>query len=288
MNVVKILIRVYFLSNGIIFDEKYSKYEPYLCGIIFANNGILVVGLLIGFSRAKKIVHKIQIVSVLCCVTGVLIFKILAHVYKKYLLRITSRLLDDSKFGIEHFADKFENKMKKKFMPLMIGVFCSFFVLFNVTFLAFITKLQISYNDMDIYVVPELFIYSSVDSFGEYLKKIWLQTAFFFPEMVAYLSLTMYTCYVVAGLEVHVDEIYYLTESFIHFANLKAKIKTTMRQKSQNREARRNGIKMTKHLAIGVEQKFKRMVQFQQYNFQLVFISNRLCDVDTNSSFEYK
>ena len=268
MKILEILIQLYFLSNGIIFSERFKKYEMYLYGIVITNNLILVLGLITAFFRTKKFIHQIQIGSVLCCVIGVLIFKTLTRVYKNYLFITTSRLLEDTIFGIENMRNKLENKMKKKFIPLLMGVFFSFFILFNVTFLALFTNSKIDYNNMDIYVVPDLFIFSSVDSLGEYLKIVWLQTTVFFPEMMAYLSLTMYTCYIVASLEVHVEEIHYLAKNFIYVVNSKSQ-KEAILQKSTQSEDPRNYLKLRKQFVIDVKQNFRKIVQFQQYNFQL-------------------
>lgn len=206
MMFVEGLIKLYCFTNGMILDEKYEKYEIYLFSAVMTNSSILIFGLLHGVWRATTIVLRLQIFSVFLCVFSVFLFKICARIHKKRVFNMISKISKDSNFNGTGILTKVNLKMKTNFLSLLAIMFGTFFALFNATFLFFLVKTEINYNDPDFYVVPYMFKYFDINSFKGYLAFLWLQTILLFPEMVAYSSLCVFMCYVVASLEVSVDE----------------------------------------------------------------------------------
>lgn len=258
-----------YLTNGIISSEKYQKYEIFLFLTLLLNDSILMLGLITAFFESTTAIYKTQIGAALCGIIYQFCFKVMAHTNKKHFLATTSKLLEDSKFQVTDILRKVHAKFKKKFLPFLLMAFTTFVVAFNVAFVRFFTEVEIDYNDANFYIVPFLFKFSPVNSFREYVGVMMLQLTFFSPEIIAYLSLVVYMCFVLASVEVHVEEINSYLKHLVFFAHNQ----TTTNSKNRLRIGRyRNSKEHDENEEIKI--RFRELVRFQQYFYRLVSFYN--------------
>lgn len=251
-----LLIYVFYLSNGLIPDIKYQTYEIYLFILVLINDIVLIGGLSTAFWNATNVMYKTQIGAALCGIFYQLWFKVLAHTNKTHIINISDTLNENSKFGMTDFLAKTYHNVKVKYFPLMMLTLFFISVGFGVTFLRFLIDLNIDYNEPDVYVIPFLFKFRSIDTFGEYLIILSLQMIFFAPEIIAYMSTIVYVCFILANLEVHIQEI----EDFVssNFAQ-KYLVANTMQMRRYNRDE-----------TTDLHRKIKNLVMFHQYFCRLV------------------
>ncbi|XP_065207728.1 uncharacterized protein LOC135836685 [Planococcus citri] len=252
-----LLIYVFYLSNGIVPDIKYQNYEIYLFIIVLVNDTILIGGLSMAFFESTNVMYKTQIGAAMCGIFYQLWFKILARTNKSSIFNTSDTLRDNTKFGRTDFVAKMYAKLKAKYLPLMCVTLFLIVIGFNVSFLRFLVdSTAINFNNPDFYVVPFLFKFWSTDTFSEYLVVMSLQIVFFCPEIVAYLSSIVYVCFILASLEVHVEEMAVIINHTFDTENYLSK-DATMQRYNRNE-------------TIDLYRKVKRLIRYQQFLYRYV------------------
>lgn len=255
MRFLNLVINIWCISNGIVPFEKYKKYEIFLFTTVLANNCLLLFGLLAALWKSTNFVYNAQITAATCGIIYQLSFKLLAHFNQKCISVTSAKLCEDSKFDTTDILAKVQNKVNVKFFPLLLTAFAVTVVGFNTTFVHFLIKPKINFNDPDFQVIPYLFQFSQINTYNEYSIVLSLQIVSFLPEVVAYFSSIMYMCYVLASVEVHAEEIRSTANTLLFFDKL---------QKNKFQGLRCKPMRNIEESSL-IENELKNLIKFQQY-----------------------
>lgn len=193
---------------GIFENRKYENYEKYLSALMIAADIVIFVSFIIVFPQAEQFVHQCSIITTMLGAFVFCLHRSIAISRKEQLLRIIKTLRSDPPwFSENRIKINTDAHLSNNFYPVIEKIFVFLIITGIVPFMHLLNNDNIDYNDPALYVIPYLYHFRDVHSFGEFALLQLLQCITIGHFALIYFSFVGTINYVICNIKAHIAEL---------------------------------------------------------------------------------